>query len=154
MALTDAKAKTATVPEGMKQTKLADGGGLYLLVKPSGKYWRMKYRFNGKEGSPLAIGVYPAVSLKQARGASKELLRKNIDPNQAKKADKRKPTEEAQVVKFEGVAKEWYEKKLPEWAESTAKHNKSRLDNYILPRIGSLPVKDIEPFEILGIARG
>ncbi|MBG8588408.1 DUF4102 domain-containing protein, partial [Neisseria meningitidis] len=50
-----------------KQSKLADGGGLYLLLHPNGsKYWRMRYRHGGREKT-LALGVYPAVSLKQAR---------------------------------------------------------------------------------------
>ena len=66
MALTDAWIKTATVPDGKKQLKKSDGGGLYLLVKPSGKYWRLKYRYADKEKN-LALGVYPRVSLKAAR---------------------------------------------------------------------------------------
>ncbi|MDQ6997721.1 MAG: Arm DNA-binding domain-containing protein, partial [Mariprofundus sp.] len=66
MALSDAKVKAATVPADKKQIKLADGGGLYLLVKPSGRYWRLDYRFGDKRKT-MAIGVYPSVTLKEAR---------------------------------------------------------------------------------------
>ncbi|MDX8383985.1 MAG: integrase arm-type DNA-binding domain-containing protein, partial [Ghiorsea sp.] len=155
MALSDAKVKAAKVPAGKSQDKLPDGCGMYLLVKPSGKYWRMDYRFAGKRPT-LAIGVYPEVSLKQARKkreTAREQLSNNIDPNQAKKAEKRKMEAEAKAITFEGVAMEWYNRKLPDWAISTARHNKSRLDNYIFPKIGSVPIKDIEPFEVLAIAR-
>jgi len=92
MKLSDAKVKAATVPEGKKQAKLADGGGLYLLVKPKGKYWRLDYRFAGKRKT-MAIGVYPSVSLKEARNKREEarkLLEQNIDPSQSKQSDKRK----------------------------------------------------------------
>jgi len=66
MALSDMKIKAATVPEGKKQVKLSDGGGLYLLVKPSGKYWRLDYRFADKRKT-MALGIYPRVTLKEAR---------------------------------------------------------------------------------------
>jgi len=82
MVLSDAKAKAATVPEGKKQIRLSDGGGLYLQVTPKGKYWRMNYRFGSKQKT-LAIGVYPQVTLKEARlkrEAAKKLLEQNIDP--------------------------------------------------------------------------
>ncbi|MDQ6996546.1 MAG: Arm DNA-binding domain-containing protein [Mariprofundus sp.] len=62
MALTDVKIKAAKVPEGKKQAKLADSGGLYLLVKASGKYWRLDYRFGDKRKT-MAIGVYPQAKL-------------------------------------------------------------------------------------------
>jgi len=72
---------------------LSDGGGLYLQVTPKGKYWRMNYRFGSKQKT-LAIGVYPQVTLKEARlkrEAAKKLLEQNIDPSQKKQADRRKP---------------------------------------------------------------
>ena len=86
-ATTDSEARTAK-PEA-KEYKLSFGGGLYLLVKPNGlKYWRMKYRFKGVEKSPFALGVYPQVSLKDARkqqASAKELLAQGIDPSEAKR---------------------------------------------------------------------
>ncbi|MER9444918.1 Arm DNA-binding domain-containing protein [Mesorhizobium sp. M0340] len=76
-----------------KPTKLSDGGGLFLLVQPSGgKLWRLAYRFLGKQKT-LAFGCYPAVSLRDARShreAAKELLAKGKDPSEQKKADKRR----------------------------------------------------------------
>ena len=87
MALTDAKIKTAKPTD--KNQKLSDGQGLFLLIKPSGgKYWRMKYRFSNKE-KLLAIGVYPDVSLANARKAKEQarsLLAEGIDPMAHKKA--------------------------------------------------------------------
>lgn len=70
--------------------KLADGGGMYLLVKACGKYWRMDYRFAGKRKT-LALGAYPAVSLAQARSAREEgrqLLTQGIDPSLHRKSQK------------------------------------------------------------------
>ena len=78
MKLSDAKIKAATVPEGKKQVRLSDGGGLYVQASPKGKYWRMNYRFGIKQKT-LALGVYPQVSLKEARTrreASKNCLSK------------------------------------------------------------------------------
>ena len=83
MTLTDAKVKNAKVPTDKKQVKLSDGGGLYLFVKKSGKYWRLDYRFAEKRKT-FSIGVYPTVTLKQARAirtASKEQLAQGIEPN-------------------------------------------------------------------------
>jgi len=90
MALSDAKVKAAKVPEGKKQLKLSDAGGLHILVKESGKYWRMSYRYGGKQKT-LSLGKYPLVTLKGARSKreeAKRLLDDNIDPNQAKQAEK------------------------------------------------------------------
>ncbi|OYX29143.1 MAG: diguanylate cyclase [Hydrogenophilales bacterium 32-62-9] len=74
-----------------KPLKLADGGGMYLLLKPAGsRYWRLDYRFEGKRKT-LALGVYPDVSLKQARArrqAAKALLAQGLDPAAVRKAEK------------------------------------------------------------------
>ena len=90
MTLTDTTVRTAK-PLG-KPYKLADGQGMYLHVKPNGgKHWRLKYRFNGKE-KLMALGTYPDVSLAQARERkleARKLLKNNIDPSEAKKAEKR-----------------------------------------------------------------
>ena len=90
MPLTDAKVKNARPCP--KEYRLSDGGGLHLLVVPKGgKYWPMKYRFGGKDMAPLAFGVYPAVSLAQAREkreAARKQLRESIDPGVVMKAQK------------------------------------------------------------------
>lgn len=151
MALSDAKVKAAKVSEGKKQSKLSDGGGLYLLVKASGKYWKLKYRFADKEKT-LSMGVYPTVTLKEARAkreAAKKLLEENIDPSQEKKVKKRKATVEAQADTFAGVASEWLSKKSSQWAGTTTKHKKAELANHILPWIGGMKLADVEATDVL-----
>ena len=155
MALTDAKAKAAKIPEGKKQTKVTDSGGLFLLVTESGKYWRLKYRFDGKEKT-LSIGIYPTVTLKQARKVrddAKAMLAKGIDPNQAKQLEKAKIKQETHAQTFEGVALEWLERKASLWTASTAKKHRARLERHIFPWIGSLPIASLEPAIILSLAR-
>ncbi|MDX8395900.1 MAG: Arm DNA-binding domain-containing protein [Mariprofundaceae bacterium] len=118
MLLSDAKAKAAKVPEERKQIKLSDGGGLFLLVKPTGKYWKMNYRFGDKQKT-LSIGIYPQVSLKEARDkreAARKLLERNIDPSQAKQAERQKAVEESHAITFKGVADEWLKIKRKAWA--------------------------------------
>ncbi|MDX9689630.1 MAG: Arm DNA-binding domain-containing protein [Alphaproteobacteria bacterium] len=90
MRLTNTACKNAQPKE--RAYKLADGGGLYLEVMPNGsRYWRLKYRFVGKE-KRLALGVYPEVTLAEARekrDAARKLLSQDIDPGQAKQERKR-----------------------------------------------------------------
>lgn len=155
MALTDAKIKAAKLENGKKVQKLADSEGLYLLLNKSGKYWRFKYRIAGKEKA-LSIGVYPQVTLKQARDArnkAKAKIKNGIDPSQAKQAEKRKQFNTIQATTFKGVAYEWIEKQAPTWATSTHKSTVARLERHILPFIGSLPIKEIEAIDVLSVAR-
>jgi integrase len=155
MALSDAKAKAAKVPEGKKQLRLSDSGGLYLQVTPTGKYWRMNYRFGSKQKT-LAIGVYPQVTLKEARArreAAKKLLEQNIDPSQKKQADKRKAVAETKAVTFEGVATEWMAKQSTQWVKTTIVNTQAKLDKHIFPWIGSLPIGDIEAPDILALVQ-
>ena len=97
---------------GEKPQKLSDGGGLYLLVKTSGKkFWHMAYRFDGKQ-KLLSFGQYPEVSLSDAREArqkARELLAKGIDPGQVKKEAKQAKKVEEQIAcsTFQKVATEW-----------------------------------------------
>lgn len=91
MPLSAEQVNEASIPMGKKQLKISDGGGLYLLVKPSGRYWKLAYRFDGKQKS-LALGVYPAVSLdeaRQKREQAKTLLADGIDPGFVKQQQKR-----------------------------------------------------------------
>ena len=151
--LTDPKVKAAKLADGKKVQKLADGEGLYLLLNKSGKYWRFKYRFGGKEKT-LSIGVYPQVTLKQARKARKEakrLLERHIDPSQAKQAAKQKQYEKIQADTFESVAMEWLEKYKVKWVDSTYKGHQVRLAKHILPWIGTLPIKEVKPFDVLSV---
>jgi len=153
MALSDLKVKAARVPESKNQLKLADSGGLYILVKASGKYWRLDYRFGDKRKT-MALGIYPRVSLKEARGkreTAKQLLDQNIDPSQRKQADRRKAIAKSNAATFKGVANEWMAKKSAQWVKTTIKNTQAKLDNHILPWIGSRPIADIEAPDILAL---
>jgi integrase len=153
MKLTDTACKKANPSD--KARKLADGGGLYLEVSPSGsKYWRMKYRFNGKE-SRLAFGVYPDTSLQEAREKrrlAKKMLDNGQDPNEQKKLDKleRKVNYENN---FENVTREWHAHKIHTWKPIHAARILRRLELDIFPSIGRRPIKDIKPAELLAAIR-
>lgn len=153
MPLTDAKAKNAKPRE--KSHKLADGGGMYLLVDPKGgKYWRLKFRFEGKE-RVLALGTYPEVSLAEAR-EKRELARKRlasgIDPGAVKKAQKAAKAAETKNG-FEIVAREWYAGKSHLWAASHAETVIGRLQLDVFPVLGARPVDEINAPELLKILR-
>jgi len=153
MALTAAEVNAATIPEGKKQTKLADGGGLHLLITNAGKYWKLDYRFGGKRKT-LSLGVYPQVTLKEARTKrhdARKLLENNIDPSQQKQADRRKAVAKTQSATFEGVSIEWMGKQSKKWVQTTITHTQAKLDRHILPWIGSLPIADIEAPDVLSV---
>ncbi len=153
MALSDAKIKAATVPDGKKQFKLSDGGGLFLQVLKSGKYWRMNYRYAGKQKT-LSIGVYPSVTLKEARNKrekAKKLLENNIDPSQQKKKEKRRAITASQAATFEGVARELIKKNKTKWSVTYATNIQSRLERHILPWLGSMPITYIEAPDVLAV---
>ncbi|MBR7919049.1 tyrosine-type recombinase/integrase [Burkholderia vietnamiensis] len=153
MALTDLKVRTAKPAE--KQQKLYDGGGLLLLITPAGgKRWIFKYRGDGKEKS-LALGVYPDVSLGDARkrrDAAREKLAAGVDPNEAKKADKR-AAKLAATNSFEAVAREWFETQRDGWSETYASKVINCLEIDVFPKIGTRPIASIEAPEILEIVR-
>jgi len=135
--------------------RLSDSCGLYLEVSPSGgKYWRYKYRFQGKE-KRLALGVYPRVTLKQARTArddARRLLDKGNDPGQARKAEKA-ARNELNTDCFRGVALEWFEKFSPNWAESHADKIERRLELDLFPWLGNRPIRQIAAPELLAVIR-
>ncbi|MFH1911546.1 MAG: integrase arm-type DNA-binding domain-containing protein [Pseudomonadota bacterium] len=152
MPLTDIKI-AKTKPQKKPQT-LFDGGGLYLLITPTGgKLWRIKYRFDGKP-KLLALGAYPAISLAEAREhrtiARKQIVN-GIDPAAVKKAQKQAGTEESTT--FEVVAREWHTKFAPSWAASHAKTTISRMERDLFPWIGGRPISEIKAPELLGALR-
>lgn len=135
--------------------KLADGGGLYLEVMPTGaKYWRWKYRHAGKE-KRLALGVFPEVSLANARVLREEArtrLREGVDPLAQRKAAKL-AAQLAAENSFEAIAREWLAMKSREWvAEHTAKV-RAWLEQHVFPWIGARPIAELEAPEILGMLR-
>jgi integrase len=151
--LTDPDIRNAKPKE--KPYKLADGGGLFLLVNASGsKYWRMKYRYAGKE-KLLALGVYPDVTLKQARKKREDARRKldeNIDPGEQRKAEAREK-KLAAVNSFETVAREWYAKQLHTWVKTHSTDVLRRLEGNIFPAIGPRPIAKIDAPELLATVR-
>jgi integrase len=153
VSLSDAKARNAK--PGPKPYKIADREGLFLLVTPNGgKYWRLKYFFAGKE-KLLALGVYPAVALADARderARARKLLAAGIDPAEAKREAKRIESQK-NLNSFEAVAGEWLEKRTHEWAPITAEVAKKRLDTYAFPKLGKRPIADITPPEVLAMLR-
>jgi integrase len=153
MALSDAKVRNAKVKA--KPYKIADGEGLFLLVTPSGnKYWRLKYHFGGKE-KLLALGVYPEVGLgdaRERRAHAHKLLAAGKDPIDAKRETKRLEILKAENA-FETVARDWYEKRLHQWADNSAKVTLGRLEQHILPKLGPRPIADINAPEVLSMLR-
>lgn len=143
MALTDTKIKNAKPEE--KPYKMGDAGGLYLLVNPGGsKYWRYKYRFGGKEKT-LAIGVYPAVTLKDARSKhaeARERLQDGIDPMEDRKA-KQRAQAVARMNTFKLVATAWYDHWKPDKSEKHSRQVWNRLEADIFPEIGNTAITDL-----------
>ena len=150
--LTDTKVRTTKPTE--KPQKLFDGGGLFLLVTPTGgRLWRFKYRFGGSE-KLLSIGTYPETSLaeaRQRRDQASALLANGIDPSETKKAQKAAGNQETET--FEIIAREWYAKFSPSWATSHAKTTIRRLELFIFPWLGARPVKTITAPELLAALR-
>src|SRR3990167_9406284 len=153
MPLTNTTIRNAKPAE--KPIKLFDGGGLYLEISPKGgKWWRLKYRFDGKE-KRLSLGVYPEVSLKDARQRrddARKLLADGVDPGENRKAVKATKTERA-ANSFEVIAREWFARKLPGWATSNADKIIQRLENDAFPWLGGRPIADITPHELLKVLR-
>ncbi|MEI6315814.1 MAG: integrase arm-type DNA-binding domain-containing protein [Syntrophus sp. (in: bacteria)] len=137
-----------------KQTTLFDGGGLFLLVTPSGgKLWRFKYRFDSKE-KLLSLGTYPEISLadaRQRRDEARKQVAKGIDPGTVRKAMKQAETEETET--FEVVAREWHIKFTTTWTPGHAVKIMSRLENDLFPWIGKHKIKEIKAPELLATLR-
>ncbi|EJQ5988368.1 tyrosine-type recombinase/integrase [Escherichia coli] len=134
-----------------KPYKLADGGGLYLLVNPNGsRYWRLKYRVAGKE-KLLALGIYPDVTLADARAKRDEAKRGmagGIDPNEAKREEKL--NREAQIKNtFEEIAREWHTERQKKWSEGYASDILEAFSKDIFPWIGKRPITEIKPLDLL-----
>lgn len=153
MALSDAAIRNAKPDE--RAYKLADGGGLYLLVNPNGsRLWRLKYRFAGSEKS-LAIGAYPAVTLAKARAKREEakgLLAEGIDPNEAKKEVQREIAAES-VNTFGTIADEWVAKLKREGRADRTLQKTEWLLTFARPKLGTRPIRQISAAEILEVLR-
>ncbi|MGA2191495.1 MAG: Arm DNA-binding domain-containing protein, partial [Steroidobacteraceae bacterium] len=121
-----------------KPFKLADGGGLYLLVTPAGsRWWRLRFRVRGKE-QMLSLGIFPDVSLKEARerrDQARRDLAKGIDPSAKRRTEKM-----ASGDTFEAIAREWFDRFSPSWAPGYSSKVIRRLEICVFPWIGSMPI--------------
>lgn len=153
MALTDAKLRTLKPKE--KVYRLGDSAGLYIEVAINGsRYWRMKYRFLGKE-KRLAFGVYPEVTLAEARekrDAARKLLASGSDPAEAKKIAKAAQQANAENT-FEAIAREWHTSKADRWSLRYRDEIIDTFEKDIFPYIGKRPIAEIKPLELLETLR-
>lgn len=149
MKLTNTKCKNAKPTQ--KSYKLFDGNGLYLEVMPNGsKYWRLKYRYLGKE-KRLAFGVYPEITLNDARTQrenARELLAQSKDPSEIKKEEKRQRLLNSENT-FEAIATEWHTHNSSKWSQRHAQTIEHRFKTDIFPHIGSRPINEISAPELL-----
>lgn len=153
MPLSDTTIRNAK--PGIKPAKLFDERGLFLLVTPTGgKWWRLKYRFEGKE-KLLSLGTYPDVSLKDARGRrddARKQLADGIDPSHNRKAQKSLRQDQVSNS-FELISREWYEKFSPNWVEAHGGRIIRRLERDIFPHLGNRPIADITAPDLLQVIR-
>ncbi|CAI1767097.1 TPA: tyrosine-type recombinase/integrase [Salmonella enterica subsp. diarizonae] len=147
MALTDIKVRT-TKPSD-KPFKLTDGQGMHLLINPNGsKYWRLQYRFDGKQ-KVLALGVYPMVSLGEARrkrDEAKKLVSVGIDPSEKKKADK---IEQSEALTFEAVARDWHTACKRKWSDSHSERVLKSLEDNLFSSIGQRKIAELKTKDLL-----
>ena len=150
MKLTDAKLRTLTTPG-----KHFDGGGLYLEVTPAGgRYWRLKYRHGGKE-KRLALGVYPDVTLADARKGrekAREALAAGDDPGELRKAAKAKAVHEA-VNTLQAVAADWMDHQCARWEPVTAARIRASLEADVFPTLGARSLASIRPGEVMAVVK-
>lgn len=153
MALTDLQVKNAKPTA--KQYKLTDGGGLFMLVHANGgRYWRLAYRFGGKQKT-LALGVYPDVSLADARERreqARKLLANGADPG-AVKQEQKTVIVALSENSFEIIAREWFAKHSPNWKENHSSKILARLENDLFPWIGVRPIGEIAAPALLAAIR-
>lgn len=151
--LTDTAVKNAKTKD--KQWKLSDTKGLFALIHPNGsKYWRMKYRYAGKE-KLLSLGVYPDVSLKAARDSrdeARKLLSNGVDPSNFKKQTKQL-IKEANKNNFEFIAREWFGKYSPNWKDEHSKRVIRMLERDAFPWLGNKPIAEINAPGVLAVVR-
>jgi len=153
MPLTDKAARNAK--PAPKPYKLFDGEGMYLLVQPDGgKYWRLKYRFAGRE-KLLALGVYDTVSLSEARqrrARAKASLASGRDPSAERQSEKRNQ-KVADENTLQAIAEEWHSNNKHNWSEDYAAWVIRALSLDIFPWLGRRPIEEIEPPDLLQALR-
>jgi integrase len=138
-----------------KPYKISDGEGLFLLITPSGgKYWRLKYFFAAKE-KQLALGVYPEITLSDARERrmqARKVLAAGNDPSTLKREANRVIIQKHENT-FEIVAREWHQNRLLKWTPEHAKKILKRLETHVFNRLGTRPIADITTADLLSVMR-
>ncbi|WP_423708809.1 tyrosine-type recombinase/integrase [Undibacterium sp. WLX3042] len=150
MPLTDTFIRQVKYSGATAGDKHSDGHGLFLLVKSAGKYWRLSYRYLGKQKT-LALGVYPEVSLakaRQRREKAREQLADGIDPGEAKKSEKQAQLMDATNT-FEAVALAWLSKTASSRAETTQEKVTNWLNKDVFPFVGKTAISSLKPRDIL-----
>jgi hypothetical protein len=132
-----------------------DRDGLYLEVSPrGGKWWRLKYRFAGKE-KRVSLGVYPEVNLKKARARTieaRQLLEAGVDPSENRRAAKAAQIEGA-ANSFEVVTREWIDRQMKSWVKGHGERILTRFERDLFPWIGARPIADLTAPELLTTVR-
>jgi integrase len=150
MPLKDVSVRNAKA--GSRPRKLSDGGGLHVLIQPTGsKLWRLAYRFAGKQKT-LALGVYPTVSLEEARrhrDEAKKLLARSIDPSVQRKADRHTSKD----CTFRAVADEVIAKQEREGRAQATLGKRRWLLDFAFPAFGDRPIAEITARELLALLR-
>jgi len=153
MALTDLKIRRSK-PDA-KAYKIADSGGLYIEVRPTGaKLWRYRYRIAGKENA-YALGEYPELSLSDARTArdqARTLVKQGIHPSHVRQAEKLNNIAEGANT-FQSIAEEYAEQKSRTWTPKYAGQFKRAMEANVYPYIGKLPIKQVTSAHLLEILR-
>lgn len=153
MSLSDISIRNAK--PATKPVKMYDAGGLFLLLNPNGsRWWRLKYRFGGKE-KLLSFGTYPEVTLKEARekrDQARKLLSSDIDPGEHRKAHKAAKADRA-ANSFEVIAREWFAKYSANWTSDHGNRIIRRFERDIFPWIGGRPIAEITAPELLAAIR-
>ena len=154
MALTDTFVKNTKHTGKPTGDKHSDGQGLYLHITATGKYWRVAYRFAEKQKT-LALGVYPAVSLADARAGrtkARAQLAAGIDPSAAKRTEKAAKLATGSNT-FEVIAREWHSTKRSGWSNAHTETTMERMEKNIFPWLGARPLTEIEAPEVLATLR-
>jgi integrase len=153
MSLTDTIARSAK--PAAKTVRMFDRDGLYLEVSPrGGKWWRLKYRYAGKE-KRVSLGVYPEVNLKKARARTidaRQLLDAGVDPSENRRAAKAAQMEGA-ANSFEVVTREWIDRQMKSWVKGHGERILTRFERDIFPWIGARPIADLTAPELLTTVR-
>ncbi|EOX8139548.1 integrase arm-type DNA-binding domain-containing protein [Escherichia coli] len=153
MPLNDMQIRRAK-PEAKAYT-LGDGQGLSLLIEPNGsKSWRFRYRFAGKP-KMISLGVYPTITLADARSRrddARKLVAEGKNPSEVRKEQKIALQTESESA-FEKIATEWHQMKSAKWSEGYASDIMEAFQNDIFPYVGTRPIGEIKPLELLNVLR-